>query len=337
MRTCCLLLMGLMLLIHPAAANENRTWTDSTGRKVEATLVRVDGENVVLQSANGRQSTLPLTRLSDADQRYVKGLGGTSSTPGGNSSRQSPSSPVASVKTALPEPVRISLRLTPQPKLDEDMQWDCPPDPSPVGEMAGNVQPITFTFENIPLANPNHSGLYFSHNGKILAFGIDLLKSFGSRRDQEQDSTRFSKVWIGNLATGQTIETVFDEKLILTGIAPSGRKVAFRSGKWGEAFDNNARQHLYIGDVTGSGVVINKAFTPFSDFADPDGRHEDDDIQWANWVTDNHILISTRKLLILLNVDQGRPVWKQEIDFASTITLSPGRRYARNCSTNRVY
>lgn len=56
-------------------ANENRTWSDSTGRfKVEAAFVRMDGEKVVIKKADGKFQTIPLDKLSKDDQNYVNGL-----------------------------------------------------------------------------------------------------------------------------------------------------------------------------------------------------------------------------------------------------------------------
>ena len=50
-----------------------RTWTDNTGKyKIEATFVKVENGQVELKRAdNGKVVKLPLSRLSDADKKYV--------------------------------------------------------------------------------------------------------------------------------------------------------------------------------------------------------------------------------------------------------------------------
>jgi uncharacterized protein (TIGR03067 family) len=53
-----------------------RTWTSITGQTAEAELVKVDVENVVVRMADGRTSSFPISRLSEADQDYVKQQGG---------------------------------------------------------------------------------------------------------------------------------------------------------------------------------------------------------------------------------------------------------------------
>lgn len=50
-----------------------RTWTSSDGRTLEAELVSTSGDSLTLKlSGNGRVVTLPLERLSAADQEWVK-------------------------------------------------------------------------------------------------------------------------------------------------------------------------------------------------------------------------------------------------------------------------
>lgn len=62
---------GLALLVMEASA---RVWTEEeSGRTIEAELVRVAGESVVLRRAGGREVTVPLATLSAADREFVAG------------------------------------------------------------------------------------------------------------------------------------------------------------------------------------------------------------------------------------------------------------------------
>lgn len=54
-------------LAHP----QLRGWTDDQGRKTKATLLRVDGDEVLLKLENGREALFPIERLSQADQDFV--------------------------------------------------------------------------------------------------------------------------------------------------------------------------------------------------------------------------------------------------------------------------
>jgi hypothetical protein len=70
MRFSALLLMGSLGL----ASLDARTWTDVQNRSVEADLVRVDGENVILKMKDGREVPFPLARLSQPDRDFVAAL-----------------------------------------------------------------------------------------------------------------------------------------------------------------------------------------------------------------------------------------------------------------------
>jgi hypothetical protein len=63
------------LMIVAAPPDSPRGWTDSTGEySVEATLVEIEEDSVVLKKAGGDVITVPITRLSEADRRYLEGL-----------------------------------------------------------------------------------------------------------------------------------------------------------------------------------------------------------------------------------------------------------------------
>ncbi len=62
----------LLLITAMASGLESRAWTDSQGRKIEATLIRTDGETVILKLKDGREVPFPMTKLSPADNTYVK-------------------------------------------------------------------------------------------------------------------------------------------------------------------------------------------------------------------------------------------------------------------------
>ncbi|MEY4482887.1 MAG: hypothetical protein RL693_339, partial [Verrucomicrobiota bacterium] len=67
--------LGLALFgVMSATAGTARTWTDTQGRKVEATFIKLDGETVYIQLANGTMFPLPLNRLIPEDQALAKTL-----------------------------------------------------------------------------------------------------------------------------------------------------------------------------------------------------------------------------------------------------------------------
>ena len=67
------LFVGSELQAQDTAKPALRTWKDSTGQfSIQATFVRIVGDNVVLQGINKKEISLPLTNLSATDQQYVK-------------------------------------------------------------------------------------------------------------------------------------------------------------------------------------------------------------------------------------------------------------------------
>lgn len=68
-------LFTLVALLVTASQTRAREWTDSTGRyTVEAELVEVTDDKVLLKKTDGRIVSVPLARLSAADRDYVNSL-----------------------------------------------------------------------------------------------------------------------------------------------------------------------------------------------------------------------------------------------------------------------
>jgi sulfatase modifying factor 1 len=67
------LFVGSGLQAQDTAKPALRTWKDSTGQfSIQATFVRVNGDLVILQGIDKKEISLPLAKLSAADQQYVK-------------------------------------------------------------------------------------------------------------------------------------------------------------------------------------------------------------------------------------------------------------------------
>ncbi|MEO8615856.1 MAG: thioredoxin family protein, partial [Luteolibacter sp.] len=51
---------------------EFRSWTNSEGVKIDAELVKSEGDNVTLRLRSGKLATVPQAKLSEADREFVK-------------------------------------------------------------------------------------------------------------------------------------------------------------------------------------------------------------------------------------------------------------------------
>lgn len=76
MKTKTTLLAGIFAagLCMTAQAEDMRIWTNAQGRQVNASFVRLEGENIILKTAEGVQHSFPLAVLSAEDQAYAKTL-----------------------------------------------------------------------------------------------------------------------------------------------------------------------------------------------------------------------------------------------------------------------
>lgn len=73
-----LLSFGMMLACQIAVSGPGvdspRLWTSGDGRKLEASLVRLEGDSVILELSSGREASVPLAGLSKEDQEWVLSL-----------------------------------------------------------------------------------------------------------------------------------------------------------------------------------------------------------------------------------------------------------------------
>lgn len=67
----CLLTLTASFLTNQLHA-EFRSWTNSEGVSLDAEFVKVEGDNVTLRLRSGKLSTFPQTKLSSADQEFIK-------------------------------------------------------------------------------------------------------------------------------------------------------------------------------------------------------------------------------------------------------------------------
>jgi uncharacterized protein (TIGR03067 family) len=75
------LLLHSCLFFCALSSLQSRTWTEAqTGRTLEGDFVSVQGSAVVVRTANGGTLQLPLARLSEADQTFVKEQGTAAAT-----------------------------------------------------------------------------------------------------------------------------------------------------------------------------------------------------------------------------------------------------------------
>ncbi len=97
----------LILLAAICQAAEIRSWTDVQNRKIQARMLGVEGEAVILELIDGRKIPYPLAKLSTADAEYAK-----------SQSSETVEKPATETDTALnfdaPWPERIKFNDDPE-------------------------------------------------------------------------------------------------------------------------------------------------------------------------------------------------------------------------------
>ncbi|GAA5131819.1 hypothetical protein JIN84_07240 [Luteolibacter yonseiensis] len=108
-----------LLLLGLCHAAEVRTWTDAQSRKIEATLVRIEGTSVVLKLADGREAPFPLDKLSEPDRKYVEDNRALTPTTKElkPATKVETESPDASKKLNFDDPWPESIRFTEDPEI----------------------------------------------------------------------------------------------------------------------------------------------------------------------------------------------------------------------------
>ena len=100
------LIVCLGCFLTNAAKAAQREWTDVTGRKLTADFVSLSGDEVTL-SIKGKEHQIPLARLSEADQTYLRELPNSPEPP-------PPSNPrPLNIPQGKPEKIEITTRAFP--------------------------------------------------------------------------------------------------------------------------------------------------------------------------------------------------------------------------------
>ncbi len=112
-KTCVWTVWALLLCLPLARAQEERTWTDNTGRyRVKATFVKISEDKVYLRRADtGNVISVPLSRLSAADRKLARELA-TKKSQADRSESASPSAAASSQSAGnLLKAIKTSARL----------------------------------------------------------------------------------------------------------------------------------------------------------------------------------------------------------------------------------
>ena len=325
---CVLIYAAYPLFIETASAQESRIWTDSSGSfSVKAVFVSADEGNVTLKKEDGLTLALKLSQLSKGDREYVAAQNQNPFAGGSATPQAAAPSPSLSLFSGRAQPVNYRESVTGGGSAD--ITWNCAADPSPIQKLSQSPKSVSFGVGDVPFGIfPKEAGwTVYNVSGTPKALAVIRIEGKGLRSEQV---VSHSRVFFGDLTTGQCKSVSFPEKLTLFGVSPDGSKAAFSTGEWGNHSDWGKRKNLFIVKIDGLSLSPLKAYVPFALDSDATQIHDlGGDITWAEWVDDALLMVmSARARLIVLNSETGEVVWQMKgIQAVSLPVMSPGKRY----------
>ncbi len=362
-------------------SGQERTWTDRTGQfRIKASLLDFDGKFVkLLHQGDGKVLSIPLEKFSAADQLYVKktmeALANEEQEPKDDSpaarflaslsedEKRTPSgkrSPTGSmweddenqdgVKTqdnTLSQlakgafsgkifPVRLEnaklITLAHGPTT-----WSIEPDPPIVTSLDFRPKPLFFTYKEVDRrVEVRNQRLFFCDRApeKVLTAVTFSNTSFGAN---EQGT----KVFLGDLKTGQFQSQTWPALLYPRGLSPDGTHAIFVQEQIIPHEKNTSHfskekscSHLTFADMTQENYPCVGVLCPFADEEAfrPDRDRDDwrktwQNIRYANWIDEDHILVdSNNGRTMLFNVRTREAVWYTAGDNA-VLALSSGKKH----------
>jgi hypothetical protein len=306
----CLFFAAAVLLVDPAGARP-REWTSADGtRKVEAEFVRFDGDKVVLDRADGKQFSMPLSSLSAADVRFLQAL-----------REKQPAAP-AKPAAAPTSPVAVWDRTTAEKLVAEPpTEWSYRPgkpdtarsfSPKPLRLQATRLDPTVIFF-----AAPDAM--------KCVLMNVDPSRPI---RDPLALHHAGNELQVYSLASGKMEKRVaLPGAFCLRGVSPSAQTVALLS---------------HTGDPVHVWSLVNgKAIGSFAPYTRTNVTSSD--AVTTFFPDEAHLLTydqSEKSVMTLWSLESGKAVWEMTLSAggAQRPHISPDSRHVAlfSYSRNRI-
>jgi hypothetical protein len=294
-----------------AAQHETRLWKDASGSfQVRARLLDKTGDTVRLQKADGKEVSVPLSKLSPADRDYVEKV--TSPRQAADGTEQAPPPPRRGLRllepsisvgdgAALPEdgPTIDSASAPVEGRFDPD-----PADPAPAADPGTVSVCPTDAYDKISMPKPVDAGCR------------KLLVSVGRHVITEPNAAR-GRIFLVDWAERRA-EMVWEvpKKLELLDLDPdSGRSVHIEGmdglGRGGEIV-------MAEGIATGEGKVLFRRTLPG---AGKPGFQPT--VSWGRLISSSHLLALFERHVVLWDLPAARVVWRLEAPTDTPPAVSP--------------
>ncbi len=291
-----------------AAQEKPRTWSDASGKfRVDATLLRVADGKAVLKRADGKEVSVPIKRLSEADQKYLaeftgEGLDDPAELENGAA--------VPIDDFEITEVESASAEVIDTTHTDE---WSYRPDAilvtsPPLARVAlGSLNPHE-SIEDIFVIAPTTRAY------------VVVKNPFGNSRPGEANRRVMLLDW-----SKRKLESQMDylARQRPADMSPDGTRLISLSDRFG----HGGKSTVHVFDLNGLSAQFRKAFIPF-----PHGHgNKPNDVDWAQLLDADHLLTAAAfgGRMILWEISEApRAVYSLAIEggFARP-ALSANRRY----------
>lgn len=303
-----------------------RTWTDKTGKfKTKARFVELDGDALTLETDEGKTLSIPLEKLSEADQAVARKVAAKTARPAdsasGSGTRGPSSGAVAPMASAPP-----SRKIEPPPLATADWStcrtiesvsppaWAVPIDGGPApGSLT--AQPIA-----VPFATNEQGSRFFEKIGGLL-FARDAARACVMVSSVE-DMARAPALTLSfvDLKEGKVDRSiVWPTTLRPIELARSGRTLLALSDSVFSRGSSDAAVGVW--KIGGKSIEAVNAWNP-----NPPGILGNSAPQFASFIDDDHVLCSTMGgNASMWNVAEAKAVWQMEVSqIGKSVAVSPG-------------
>lgn len=300
-----------------------RAWSDKSGKfKIEATIVRFEGDKVILKRTDGKEVTVPIERLSPQDQQIIAKAGGPTidAADDDDDASDAPSTGKASKE---PEVTLMATNVFDATAVDisHTDDWSYKPDVAKerkllrLGRMALGQRLASGESPTRLLLSPTKGTAF------VVFKPMDGKDGFKPGPRIVACDVARHKV----LAAGE-----FHSEQLPLDLSDDGSLLLARESK--QPFNKGTTIFLYAMD--GNKAKPKLSWQPYAD-----GK-ETKEFSWASFVDDQHVLtMSDQGLLVLWDItSEPKPLWRATSDIfgGSSVAFSANRRYIALCEKTGV-
>ena len=301
-----------------AAKRPFRTWTDTTGKfKTKARFVELAGDTVTLETDKGKSLTIPLAKLSEADQEMARKIaakmGRQPAAAGTDDGDPFAGGTPGSGGTAPGEPAeadwsdcRVVVAVAPE-------GWNLPPDAVEVPRAAKpGVVPLAMTTGQNAVFDRVYGLLVARRTGR----GCVVLSE---RPPAGEMNTRLQMVDLTR--GGASAPVAFDSTLLPVDVAPDGTAILARE------------DHTFAAGTAAKGLGVwrigEKALEPVALWnpRKPDNVHDTAPSHAAFIDPDHVVCVSFPDALSVWDVPRTKALWSTSVSAGSVPAISAGGKY----------